>query len=369
MTSVSPATKKNTNETWVSGGVFRRGFEGFPGCCAIFRARGLKGLWIMARAKTSKPKKLTTRKKSKYVSSVLEKGARRLRVSSPVSAPLTFRKPEEASTAAPTPAQAERAKAKAQRRRHEDGLWANYASARDEESRNALWVHYQPLVRYIAERLKSKLPECIDVCDLVGSGNVGLQDAIQKFEPEIGVRFETYCVPRIRGAILDSIRALDWVPRLIRNKAHQYERVVRELAAQLRREPTLDEVRGRLKMSQEEFSELQKELNVKAQISVEGCSKENADDRDMLRLEVLENRREEEPTRNLQIEEIREIAVRGLNTKERYVVEQYYFHGQSMKQIGEDMELSESRICQIHSQVLDILRKKFRAYQDSCSLE
>lgn len=322
----------------------------------------------MARAKAVTRKPMTAKKKSKYVASVLEKGAKRLRVVSPVSAPLTFRKPEAPSTEAQTPAQLERAKVKAQRRRFEDDLWATYAKGRREDARNALWIHYQPLVRYIAERLKSKLPECIDICDLIGSGNIGLQDAIAKFESDIGVRFETYCVPRIRGAILDSIRALDWVPRLIRNKAHQYERVVRDLAAQLRREPTQDEVRGRLKMSQEEFSELQKELNVKAQISVEGCSKENSDDRDLLRLEMLECRREVEPTRNLQIEEIRDIAVRGLSSKEKYVVEQYYFHGQSMKQIGEELELSESRICQIHAQVLDILRKKFRAYQDSCSL-
>lgn len=322
----------------------------------------------MARSKAVSRKPATAKKKSKYVASALEKGAKRLRVVSPVSAPLTFRKPEAVSTEAQTPAQIERAKVKAQRRRYEDGLWAAYAKDRDEDARNALWIHYQPLVRYIAERLKSKLPECIDICDLIGSGNIGLQDAIAKFESDIGVRFETYCVPRIRGAILDSIRALDWVPRLIRNKAHQYERVVRDLAAQLRREPTQDEVRTRLKMSQEEFSELQKELNVKAQISVEGCSKENSDDRDLLRLEMLECRREVEPTRNLQIEEIRDIAVRGLSSKEKYVVEQYYFHGQSMKQIGEELELSESRICQIHAQVLDILRKKFRAYQDSCSL-
>jgi RNA polymerase sigma factor FliA len=330
----------------------------------------------MARAKQSKTRKSAVKtskpqaaavKKSKYVSSVLEKGAKRLRVQSPVSAPLTHRKPEVLD-GEQTPAQAERLRVKMQRRRHEDQLWADFANGKGEEARNELWVHYQPLVRYIAERLKSKLPECIDVCDLVGSGNIGLQDAISKFEPAVGVRFETYCVPRIRGAILDSIRALDWVPRLIRNKAHQYERVVRELAAQMRREPTQDEIRLRLKMSQEEFGELQKELNVKAQISVEGCSRENADDRDLLRLEMLECRREAEPTRSLQIEEIRDIAVRGLSHKEKYVVEQYYFHGHSMKQIGEDLELSESRICQIHAQVLDILRKKFRAYQDSCCL-
>ena len=316
--------------------------------------------------------KAAAKRKKTYVTSALDKRARQ-RVTSPVSAPLMFKRPPaeistDADAAAPTAAQLERAQAKAERRAHEDMLWGHYFKKHDEDSRNALWVHYQPLVRYISERLKAKLPECIDVCDLMGAGNIGLQDAITKFEPSVGVRFETYCVPRIRGAILDSIRALDWVPRLIRNKSHQYERIVRELAAQLHREPTEEEIAGRLDMNPQEFSDLRKELNVKAQISVEGCAKENADERDLMRLEMLEYRREVEPTRELQREEIRHIALRGLNTKERAVVEQYYFHGRSMKQIGEELELSESRICQIHSQVLDVLRKKFRAYHDSCHL-
>ena len=300
-----------------------------------------------------------------YVTSALSRSARRLRVASPVSAPLTFKRVIAPELIPGDAAQTEKVLAKAARRQHEDELWKCYYAQNSEEARNALWVHYQPLVRYISERLKAKLPECIDVCDLIGAGNVGLQDAIAKFEPEVGVRFETYCVPRIRGAILDSIRALDWVPRLIRNKSHQYERVVRELAAQLHREPTDEEVAGKLKMTAEEFSDLRKELNVKAQISVESCTRENSDDRDLMRLEMLEGRRETEPTRELQREEIRDMALRGLNTKERAVVEQYYFQGRSMKQIGEELELSESRICQIHSQVLEMLRKKIRAYSDS----
>ncbi|HEY3320016.1 MAG TPA: FliA/WhiG family RNA polymerase sigma factor [Planctomycetota bacterium] len=307
-----------------------------------------------------------------YVTTVLDKRVRR-RLPSPVSAPLMVRKPAvepapEAAKGAETPQQLERAQAKAVRRRHEDTLWKAYFKTHNEDARNALWVHYQPLVRYISERLKSKLPECIDVCDLIGAGNVGLQDAITKFEPSVGVRFETYCVPRIRGAILDSIRALDWVPRLIRNKNHQYERIVRELAGQLRREPTEEEVATRLGMNREEFTELRKELNVRAQISVEGNNRESADDRDQMRLEMLEYRREVEPTRDLQREEIRDMALRGLNSNERMVVEQYYFNGRSMKQIGDELELSESRICQIHAQVLEVLRKKFRAYADSCHL-
>jgi RNA polymerase sigma factor for flagellar operon FliA len=318
------------------------------------------------RKRTLKP--AAAQSPSPYVKSSLN-NERRLRAVSPVTASLGLRHvpaKTDAPVCAETPQQAERTLAKATRRRFEDELWAAYFAGHGETARNALWVHYQPLVRYISERLKSKLPECIDVCDLIGSGNIGLQDAIVKFDPSMGVRFETYCVPRIRGAILDSIRALDWVPRLIRNKTHQYARVVRELAGELHREPREDEIAARLNMTPVEFAELREELNVKAQISVEGCAKDNTDERDLMRLEMLESRREVEPTRELQREEIRRIALRGLSTKERAVVEQYYFKGQSMKQIGTELKLSESRICQIHSQVLEVMRKKFRAYQDSC---
>ena len=311
------------------------------------------------------------RKRSRLVASALNKNVRRERVVSPVSAPLTFKKPlmiipVEGEAVEETAEQRERSKAKEARRSYEKQLWDRYLKSNSESARNALWVHYQPLVRYISERLKAKLPECIDVCDLMGAGNIGLQDAIQKFDPRMDTRFETYCVPRIRGAILDSIRALDWVPRLIRNKSHQFERCVRELAAELHREPTDEEIAKRLNMTLQQLNELKCELDVKAQISVEGCARDGSDERDLMRLEMLESRREIEPTRELQREEIREIALRGLNNKERAVVEQYYFQGRSMKQIGSELRLSESRICQIHSQVLDVLKRKFRAYQDSC---
>lgn len=296
-------------------------------------------------------------------SDLLDQDPNRKRVASPVSAPLTYRKPEDPASKD----EAKRGEAKVAKRAQEDAMWAAYHADPSDAHRNTLWVYYQSLVRYIGERLKSKLPECVDVGDLVSSGNIGLQDAISKFDPQVGVRFETYCVPRIRGAMLDSIRAIDWVPRLIRNKNHQYERLVRELAAKLGREPSEEEIAKRLKMSMEKLRKLRKELDVKAQISIEGGHSENADERDLLRLEMLEDRTEIEPTRELQREEIRDMALRGLHPNERHVVERYYFEGQSMKQIGAELNLSESRICQIHAQVLDVLRKKFRAYAHSCS--
>lgn len=317
---------------------------------------------------------LHTKPFSKFASPVLRLRAKlrkhsvdakpRARHASPVSAPL-----KQSISLEETQVQKERACAKAIKRAHEDQLWADFQKRPGDETRNALWVNYQSLVRYIAERLKAKLPECIDVNDLLGAGNIGLEDAIEKFDPDMKVRFQTYCVPRIRGAILDSIRALDWVPRLIRNKGHQYERTVRELAAELHREPREDEIAARMNLTVEEFEELRKELNVRTQISVESCSKDNADERDLMRLEMLESRREYEPTRDMQREEIRAMATKGLSDNERWVLQWYYFENVSMKDIGKRLALSESRICQIHSQVLEVLRKKFKAYENSCELD
>ena len=123
-----------------------------------------------------------------------------------------------------------------------------------------------------------------------------------------------------------------------------------------------------LRVDVKRLGKLRKELDPKAQISLERGASENRDERDLLRLEMLEDREMVEPTGELQREEIRAMALRGLHPNERTVVERYYFQGQSMKQIGDELGLSESRICQIHAQVIEVLRKKFQAYQDSCFL-
>ncbi len=300
-------------------------------------------------------------------SDILDKSPHRKKACSPVSAPLTYRKPRTLESGKSTEAKSVRS-ARMEKRRVEEKLWGAFHKTKSSKSRNALWVHYQSLVRYIAERAKTRLPECIDVNDLISAGNIGLQDAILKFDPERGTRFETFCVPRIRGSMVDSIRAMDWVPRLIRNKSHQFDRLFQEMTTQLGREPMDEELAERLQMDMQKLDKLKKELDVKVQISLEGGNSDNAEERDLLRLEMLEDKNELNPTRELQREEIRNIALKGLQKNERTVIEQYYFKNRSMKQIGDDLELSESRICQIHAQVLELLRKKFKSYSHSCHL-
>lgn len=320
-------------------------------------------------SETKDDDKLPPLAQDKKRSDILDKSPNRRRACSPVSAPLTHNKPTPEDQSAPkTPEHVKIENDRLKKRRLEKQMWKAFHENPCDETRNELWVHYQSLVRYIAERTKARLPECIDVNDLVSSGNLGLQDAILKFDPSRGTRFETFCVPRIRGAMVDSIRAMDWVPRLIRNKSHQFDRLVREMTSQLGREPREEEIAERLQMNMKKLNKLRKEMDVKVQISLEGGNSDHADERDLMRLEMLEDRHEANPTRELQREEIRGIALRGLSRNERVVVEEYYFGNRSMKQIGDSLGLSESRICQIHAQVLEVLKKKFKAYRNSVYL-
>lgn len=242
-------------------------------------------------------------------------------------------------------------------------VWSEYKADPTEERRNQLIEHYLPLVRSTAERLKSKLPESLDVNDLFSSGILGLMDAVEKFEPERGIRFETYCSLRVRGAILDDLRAADWVPRLVRSKAQQLERVSAELQADLNRPPSDEEISERLGISLDQFHAMRKEVEVRVQVSLENRWNESADDgdarRDLQPLEMIEDKRQRDPHDSLERKEIRELAIKGLSEKERAVVVMYYFDCLTMKEIGAVLSLSESRVCQIHAQTMALLRDKF----------
>ncbi|MGD0091826.1 MAG: FliA/WhiG family RNA polymerase sigma factor [Planctomycetota bacterium] len=322
------------------------------------------------RARTSLDGTANKGKKGR-ITAALYKSAHRLGARAQVSVLQAFHRPAGATGNAKgqeTPQQAESRHAKQLKRQHEDKLWKTYSRNRTTESRNALWVHYLPLVRYIAERVKARLPECVEFADLVSAGSCGLQDAIAKFDPQLGIRFQTYCLTRIRGAILDYVRDMDWIPRIIRNKAHQFEKVKGELAARLRRDPTDEEIARKLGISSQDFQELQKELDVKSVIPVGIYNKNNFDGREV-RMDMFEAPGTIDPTHKLQEEEVRRIALHALPKPERTVIENYYFRGRSMRQIGEQLGLSESRICQIHAGVLAILRKRLPAYRDSCFID
>ena len=237
-------------------------------------------------------------------------------------------------------------------------LWAKYRVARDEQARNGLMEGYLHIVKYTAERLSQKLPDEVDVDDLMSAGVFGLMDAIKAFDPARGVKFETYCAPRIRGAILDELRSMDWVPRLVRSRAHKLTEATSNLEAALGRKPEEKELAKEMKMSMSEFRKLHRDAHATGLVSLSRKWFETDSHKDVREIDVLEDKRSEDPLRVAQRKDIKELITRGLSRAERLIVILYYFEEMTMKEIGETLDLSESRVSQMHSAVLSRLRNQ-----------
>jgi len=250
------------------------------------------------------------------------------------------------------------AAAKAAREKLAKGYWEEYYKERSEEARNQLMEHYLPIVKYAAERLHAKLPDEVEVDDLISSGIFGLMDAINAYDPERGVKFETYCAPRIRGAILDELRSLDWVPRLVRNRAHKLNKATQTLEAQLGRAPQEKELAKQMRISMKEFKKLRRDANAIGMVSLNRKWFETDSNKDVRELDVLEDERSVNPFRNAEERDIKELITRGLSRAERLIIVLYYFEEMTMKEIGETLDLSESRVSQMHSAVLVRLRSQ-----------
>lgn len=231
-------------------------------------------------------------------------------------------------------------------------LWQAYRADPSVENRNRLVEHYLPLVRYNAERIWSRLPEGVDLDDLISAGIFGLMDAIEAFDHERGVKFETYCVPRIRGAMLDELRTMDWVPRLGRSKASKLDETRKELEAQLGRPPTNDELAEKLGLSLAELEKLFNDANAVSLISLNKKWYETDSYKDVREIDILEDKKAEDPTGRLQNQDLLRLVTRGLNRNERLILILYYYEEMTMKEIGATLDLSESRVSQMHSAII-----------------
>jgi RNA polymerase sigma factor for flagellar operon FliA len=243
-------------------------------------------------------------------------------------------------------------------------LWVLYqgvkgkkeARTRIEEIRNELMERHLPLVRYIADRLLQTLPKSIELDDLISAGLFGLMDAIRGFDLERGIKFKTYCSTRIRGSILDQLRSQDWVPRLVRLKAGRIEKALQRLTGEFGREPTHTELAEALEMEHAELSREMREANAKAMFSLSEKWEDHDDDNATEKLDVLEDQNACDPFRELNRADLLTFITRSLTHKERFIIEQYYQVGHTMREIGEMLALTESRVCQIHSNVMGRLK-------------
>jgi RNA polymerase sigma factor FliA len=239
-------------------------------------------------------------------------------------------------------------------------VWREYRRTGAEELRNRLIEHYHDLVRYTAERMHMRLPGEVDVEDLVSAGLFGLMDAIDAFDLERGVKFETYCAQRIRGAIFDELRAMDWVPRLVRARTAKVDRARKALEMELGRKPTDKEISARLKVSQSEFEKLQKDSRPVGVVSLNRKWFESDSSRDVREIDVIHDRRQENPLSEVQKQDLKLLMTKGLSRAERLIVILYYYEEMTMKEIGMTLDLSESRVSQMHSSILARLKAQMQ---------
>src|SRR5262249_26859039 len=214
-------------------------------------------------------------------------------------------------------------------------LWRDYrAQPGNVELRNQLVELYLHLVKYNAERIWQRLPEGVDLDDLISAGVFGLMDAIDHFDLDRGVKFETYCVPRIRGAMLDELRTMDWGPRLVRSKATKMEEARKTLEAALGRPPRPDEMAERLGVSLQEFEKMAGDATAVGLVSLNKKWYETDSYKDVREIDILEDKKAEDPTHRLQNRDLMRLVTRGLNRNERLIIILYYYEDMTMKEIG-----------------------------------
>jgi RNA polymerase sigma factor for flagellar operon FliA len=240
-----------------------------------------------------------------------------------------------------------------------ENVWREYkADPGNQELRNRLVEQYLPLVKYNGERIWARLPEGVELDDLVSAGVFGLMDAIDAFDMTRGVKFETYCVPRIRGAMLDELRTMDWVPRLVRSKASKLGEATKTLEAKLGRHPTEQELAEQLQIPIPELERMIIEANAVNLISLNKKWYETDSYKDVREIDILEDKKGEDPTRRVQKSDLMRLVTKGLNRNERLIIILYYYEELTMKEIGATLDLSESRVSQMHSSIVQRLQSQ-----------
>ncbi|MBA2116879.1 FliA/WhiG family RNA polymerase sigma factor [Bremerella alba] len=238
-------------------------------------------------------------------------------------------------------------------------LWEAYKEdSSRKELRNQLIERYLPLVKYNGERIWARLPEGVELDDLISAGVFGLMDAIDAFDMSRGVKFETYCVPRIRGAMLDELRTMDWVPRLVRSKASKLNEATKQLEAKFGRHPTHQELAEHMQLPLKELEKMVSDANAVGLISLNKKWYETDSYKDVREIDILEDKKGEDPTRRIQKNDLMRLVTKGLNRNERLIIILYYYEELTMKEIGATLDLSESRVSQMHSSIVSRLQSQ-----------
>ena len=241
-------------------------------------------------------------------------------------------------------------------------LWAEYKASAAREARDKLIVHYSPLVKYVAGRVSVGLPQNVDQADLVSYGIFGLIDAIDKFDTGRNIKFETYAIARIKGAIIDELRSIDWVPRSVRAKARSVEKAYTKLEAAQGRTPTDAEVAEEMGISERDLQNTFNQISFIGLVALDEVLSIGGGERgEATTLGDTIADRGQSPVAAFEVEEMKQIlasAINRLGEREKIVLTLYYYEGLTLAEIGEVLGVTESRVCQIHTKAIFQLRSK-----------
>jgi RNA polymerase sigma factor for flagellar operon FliA len=240
-----------------------------------------------------------------------------------------------------------------------EATWERFKHGGAQRERDELIVYYAPLVKYVASRIAAGLPQTVDQADLVSYGMFGLIDAITKFDPERGFKFETYAISRIKGAVLDELRAIDWVPRSVRSKAKSVERAMAKLESTLHRAPTDDEIASELGMTMTQLNAIYKQISSLGMVALDEMLSFNGSE-SLTFGDTLADRGEG-PVSTYERVEMRQLLAEAINKmteREKIVLTLYYYESLTLAEIGNVLGVTESRVCQIHTKAVLQLRSR-----------
>jgi RNA polymerase sigma factor for flagellar operon FliA len=249
----------------------------------------------------------------------------------------------------------------------DEEVWGQYKATGDVEVRNVLVERYAPLVKYVAGRMAVNMPPQVEFDDLVSYGIFGLIDAIEKYEPSRGFKFKTYATTRIRGGIIDELRALDWIPRSVRQKSRQLQQVYTDLENRLGRAATDEEVARELGITMEDFEQLINDVSGTAVISLDDVWHVGSDDDEIQVGDTVAGSEKDHPNYRIEREEVKNVlidAIKQLPPREKEVIALYYYEELTLKEIGLVLGVTESRVSQLHSKAIFRLKSKLHKNRD-----
>jgi len=241
----------------------------------------------------------------------------------------------------------------------EQDLWKEYVKTKNPEIRKYFIKKYAPLVKYVAGKVAIGMPHNVEFDDLVSYGNFGLLDAIEKYNPDKEVKFKTYAMTRIRGAVFDELRTIDWIPRSIRQKAKHVEKTIVELENRLGRTVEDEEIAQELELSMDEFHILVSKISGTSLVSLNDIWHGNDESDELSFMETIESPSNMNPDVMVEREETKDLiieSIKRLPEKEKKVIVLYYYEDLTLKEIGDVLEVTESRVSQLHTKAIMRLR-------------